>query len=182
MYRALRIALAVVVCLAVAQVASGQAGQKAKTYHADLSALNGSGVTGTAELVLTGDQLQVRLDLQGEQAGQTHAQHIHGSSTDKGNATCPTKSADQNGDGVLDHEEAEAVTGGAVLPLKPFPLAAGGGTHFEHTYTVDPMKVGPLQNRVIMVHGADSEGHYVAELPVACGQIRPAQGITRPMR
>jgi Cu/Zn superoxide dismutase len=182
MFRILRIAVLALACLALTQAAQAQAGQKQNAFHVDLTALNGSGVTGTADLVLTGDQLQVRLDLRGETPGKTHPQHIHGEAQAKGAAQCPTAAADSNGDGVLDHEEAEALTGGAVLPLEPFPTAAAdGAVHFEHTYTVDPMKVGPLESRVIMVHGADSHGEYVAALPVACGRIEPASGTMKPM-
>jgi len=181
MFRVLRIAVLALACLALTQAAQAQAGQKQKTYHADLTALNGSGVSGTADLVLTGDQLQVRLDLHGETPGKTHPQHIHGVKVAEGSARCPTAAADANGDGVLDHQEAEALTGGVVLPLAPFPMAtASGDVHFEHTYTVNPLDVAPLASRVIMIHGAEAHGSYAKVLPVACGRIEAASGTMKP--
>lgn len=182
MLRVLRIAVLAVACLALTQAAQAQAGQKQKTYHANLTALNGSGVSGTADLVLNGNQLQVRIDLHGETPGKTHPQHIHGVKVAEGSARCPTAAADHNGDGVLDHEEAESLTGGVVLPLQPFPVASSGGdVHFEHTYTVNPLDVGPLASRVIMIHGAESHGSYAKVLPVACGRIEAASAMTKPM-
>jgi len=66
-----------------------------------------------------------------------------------------------------------------LLPLTPFPTAPDGTIEFEMTYTVDS-SVTPLQNRAIVLHGMtvtiDEVDTYIATLPVACGQISPAQG------
>jgi hypothetical protein len=145
--------------------------QPAHEYHADLGALNNSGVTGTADLTLDGNQLTVRIHATGLEPGEVHAQHIHGDSEHKSNATCPPPSADQDGDGVIDFQEGLPFHGPVLLALEPFSSAPGGVIDFEETYTVDPRQLGPLQNRTIVMHGLTVGGTYVPSLPIACAQI-----------
>ena len=148
---------------------------KAKTYTVDIAPLNGSGVSGTAELTLMGDQLTVRVYATGLEPDMLHPQHIHGFTENNRNSTCPPASADMNGDGLVDLGEGLPFYGPVLLPLTPFPTAPDGTIDFEMTYTVDS-SITPLQNRVIVLHGMTVEGEYVATLPVACGQIKASQG------
>lgn len=148
---------------------------KAKMYTVDLAPLNGSGVSGTAELTLVGDQLTVRVYATGLEPNSLHPQHIHGFMDDNRNAVCPPASADQNGDGLVDLNEGAPFYGPVLLSLTPFPTAPDGTISYEQTFTVDD-SITPLQNRVIVLHGMTVDGEYVATLPVACGQIKPNQG------
>lgn len=151
-------------------------GPKAKVYTADLSAVNRSGVDGTATFTLDGNQLKVMVHATGLTPSQQHPMHLHGFEGNNRNAACKA-AKDQNDDGLLGHHEAEAAIGGAVLPLDPFPTAnAQGEVHFEHTYTVDPKEIGPLQNLAVALHGMNVKGTYKAETPVACAQVRPDTG------
>jgi hypothetical protein len=143
-------------------------------YTAPLSSLNDSGVSGVAHLTLDGDQLTVSIQADGFEANRVHPQHIHGFTENKANATCPTEEADANGDGVIDLGEGLPDYGPVLLSLQEFPTAPTGSVDFEATYTVDARDLGPLQNRAIVLHGLTVNGEYVPSLPIACGQIWPA--------
>ncbi len=149
---------------------------KAYTYKAKLNMLNGSGVSGMAELTLMGDQLTVSIHADGLEAGMLHPQHIHGASSNNGNSNCPPPSADTNGDGFVSVGEGVPFYGGVLQPLTPFTNAPDGMIDFEETYTVTE-SISPLQNRAIVLHGMTVNGTYDASLPVACGQIMPDQGL-----
>ncbi len=152
---------------------------KAKMYTVDFSELNGSGVTGMAELTLIGDQLTVKIEATGLEPDMLHPQHIHGFKENNRNSTCPPASADDDGDGLVELGEGLPFYGPVLLPLTPFPTAPDGIIEFEMTYTVDS-SVTPLQNRAIVLHGMtvtiDDVETYIATLPVACGQIKSSQG------
>lgn len=151
---------------------------KAKMYTAELTELNGSDVTGTAELVLEGNELTVIINAMNLVPDMVHPQHIHGFQEDNRNAKCPPASADSDGDGLVELGEGLPFYGPVLLPLQPFPTAPDGMISFVQTYNVSDLdfSVTPLQNRVIVLHGMYVDGEYVATLPVACGQIQPAQG------
>ncbi len=166
---------------------------KVKMYTVDFNALNGSGVSGSAELTLMGDQLTVKVNATGLEPNMVHPQHIHGFTGNKGNSTCPTPAADTNGDGLVDLVEGLPSYGGVLLelyvPVDEFPVAdANGVLTYERTFTlgttefaeegelISQADISPLQNRTIVLHGMTVNGEYVATLPVACGQIKSSQG------
>lgn len=166
---------------------------KIKSYTVDFTALNGSGVSGSADLSLMGDQLTVQIYATGLEPNMVHPQHIHGFSENKGNSTCPTPAADTNGDGVIDLVEGLPSYGGVLLelyvPIDEFPVAdANGLLTYERTFNLGETEfaeegellsesdLSPLQNRTIVLHGMTVNGEYIATLPVACGQIKPNQG------
>ena len=93
--------LIAVFALTLAVSAATLAHGNEKHYRADLASLNSSGVSGTAELTLSGDQLTVTITATGLEPNAPHPQHIHGAVDNKGNATCPPPAADVNGDGVV---------------------------------------------------------------------------------
>lgn len=161
---------------------------KAKYYTADLSALNNSGVSGTAELTLMGNELTVMITAYGLEDGP-HPQHIHGFTDSNKNSKCPPASADDDGDGFVEIGEGLPFYGAPQLFLEPFPETDDGTIMFENTYTLSNDQVlTPLQNNTIVLHGMTAEltqivndeievvSGYIATLPVACGQIQPAQG------
>lgn len=166
------------------------ASAKAKIYTAELSPLNNSGVTGTAELVLIGNELTVTINASGLEPNMVHPQHIHGFKENNRNSKCPPPSADDDGDNFVELGEGAPFYGPVLLPLQPFPTAPDGTITFVETYNVNDLdfSVTPLQNRAIVLHGMTAEltqivngetvvvNGYIATLPVACGQIQPAQG------
>ena len=147
-------------------------GAKAKTYMVSFGELNNSGVSGTAELILNGVDLTVKISASGLEPG-AHAQHIHGFTENKRNSTCPPSSADSDGDGLISVGEGAPFYGGILLPLQPFPEAdAEGNIEFEMTFEDVTKDLTPLQNKAIVLHGVEG----MPFLPVACGQIKSAQG------
>ncbi|WP_296622194.1 hypothetical protein, partial [Marivirga sp.] len=134
-----------------------------------------SGVMGTAELWLDGDQLTVTIQASGLEPDMLHPQHIHGFTANNANATCPPMSADSDGDGLIELGEGLPFYGPVLLPLMPFPMAENGTIDYTETFTVEG-DVLPIQNNSIVLHGMTVDGLYVATLPVACGAIMPKRG------
>lgn len=166
---------------------------KTKMYTADLAMLNESGVSGTAELTLTRNELTVTIQATGLEPNKLHPQHVHGFMENKRNSTCPSPSADTNGDGIIDLGEGAPFYGPIIqpiyVPIDTYPVADDNGDiNFERTFTLGETEfeaegevatyseLRPLQNRTIVLHGMTVDGEYNAFLPVACGQITPSQG------
>ena len=160
---------------------------KTKMYTVEFGALNNSGVTGTAELILEGSTLTVSITASGLEPDSLHPQHIHGFSNNKGNSTCPPQSADTDGNNLISVSEGAPFYGGIQLPLimnptdeLSFPVAdEDGNINFVMTYEYENgvnKDLTPLQNRAIVLHGMSVEDEYILTLPVACGQIQPSQG------
>jgi len=146
-------------------------------YTASLGSLNGSGASGNATVTLDGNDLTVVIVAKGMVANQPHPQHIHGLE-DGSNGVCPPPTADTNSDGIISVPEGAPFYGAILLPLEDFPMAdANGNVSYTKTFTLGengvPSKeeLGTIENRVIVLHGLDNNGEYVATIPVACGQL-----------
>lgn len=151
-------------------------GEKAKMYTVNFGELNDSGVMGTAELILDGVNLTVKVSLSGLEPG-AHAQHIHGFTENERNSKCPPPSADTDNDGYITLEEGAPFYGGVLLPLTDaegnFPIAnENGDLEYEMTFENVTKDLTPLQNKSIVLHGMDG----MPFLPIACGQIKADQG------
>jgi hypothetical protein len=137
----------------------------AQHFTTTLTALNGSGVSGSGTLLVTsGNHLQVNLSLAGLEAGQPHDVAISGLSS--GNATCPTSSADANHDGVVSLSEAQPSVGDVLATLSTSQQAG-------EQLTMSSLWL-PLPSRTIVVLGETVNGLYDASVPVACGEISAA--------
>jgi hypothetical protein len=160
------------------------AGASPTHYSANLSALNSSGVTGTANLTLNGDMLKVHITASGLKAGMVHPQHIHGVLSDGTSghpvqSTTPTIAVDDpsnggNGDGVIELGEGQTTYGPILVPLtsppggalSDFPTAPDGSIDFTQMYDLsssgiyndgyDESDVLPLSLREIVIHGMDA--------------------------
>ncbi len=62
--------------------------------------------------------------------------------------------------------------GPVLVPLGPFPMAMGGTIDYQETLTVDPSKLRPLENRVIVLHGLRVGGEHADR----AGRLRPDRG------
>ncbi len=145
-------------------------------YQADLTTLNDSGVTGTANLTVDEElnELTVQITASGLEAGLPHAQHIHGLVDDGGNpvdSTSPTLAQDTDGDGFVELAEGQATYGPILVALtsppggvaENFPTAPdgtidfmqaydlGSDTTFAEDFTADQLL--PLDLREIVLHG-----------------------------
>lgn len=148
-------------------------------YTANLTTLNDSGVTGTADLTLNGDMLTVHIMASGLMPNLAHAQHIHGTFDSSGNptdATKPTLAQDANGDGYIELGEGQTTYGPILVPLfnsaGVFPTTAADGTlDFTQTYDLTDSSVFqsplvrpgttesdlfPLTFREIVLHGLNA--------------------------
>ncbi|MEZ4521133.1 MAG: CHRD domain-containing protein [Thermomicrobiales bacterium] len=134
-------------------------------YYAELDMFNDSGVSGTASLMLDGDQLTVEIHASGLTPDQTHLQHIHGFD-DGTDSTCADTDA----------------YGPVMYGLEPFPMAdSEGNIGYSATLTVDPEMLMDPTHRAIVIHGMMVDGEYNAGLPVACGEIMEGTAPEEPI-
>jgi hypothetical protein len=144
-------------------------------YIATLSALNTSGVTGTAEMTLSGDYMDVTISLSGLAPNQQHMQHIHGAHGT--HATCPTR-ASANVDGIITLAAGATAYGPVALPFEPTPTADADGkitwSRQRRLTPDDVFNIKTLTEHVVLIHGMTYKGLYDQTLPVACGPIKAA--------
>ncbi|MGH6656941.1 MAG: hypothetical protein ACRDVE_17265 [Actinocrinis sp.] len=176
------------------------------TYMATLNPLNHATASGMLMLRLTGSQAVVSEDVKGlaatfMNAPYPHVQHIHIGA--KG--TCPSASADKNGDGVVSTTEGASAYGGIGTTLSvsgdTSPAAgtdvkiapSGADFHYSRTITLDAATVSSIKagTAVIVVHGLDpatlskqaqgEKSDLVPSLPLAatspalCGPLQVSQ-------
>jgi nitrogen fixation protein len=175
-----------------------------KVFFADLNELNNSDAEGSALLFQNGDRLTVITAASGVEAGQIHAQHIHGFEDGRNTAT-PTLAQDDDRDGFIEVAEGAETYGPILLDLTSpagagaagFPKPAGTSFLFAETYNLnDPangalatlLDEAPLQNREIVLHGlstlegqgagtaneVDGSAGFKLFLPIASGEIQLA--------
>lgn len=146
----------------------------ATSYSANISELNNSGVSGTANLFLDGDLLTVNLTAFGLEPNQTHVQHIHGRLGANGNpldSASPTLAQDADGDGFVELAEGLTTYGPILLQLTSppgdtangFPTAPNGQINYSQIFDLsDQSQFGtqfskdellPLFLREIVIHG-----------------------------
>jgi hypothetical protein len=146
--------------------------QSTSQYRVTLIALNGSRVSGTVDLQLTGNLLAVTVDARGLEANRIHFQHIHGNHDTA--STCPT-AADANTSGIITVDRTLQIVGPVALSFAPYsPADKQGGLRWSHTFTLDSgvlWAITPLTQHVVVFHGMTYQGVYDDVLPVACGHI-----------
>jgi hypothetical protein len=147
----------------------------ATRYIATLSAVNASGVSGTVEMALSGDYMDVTISLAGLTPNQAHRQHNHGAHGAL--ATCPTP-ASANADGIITLAVGTSAYGPVALPFEPTPTAdASGKITWSRTLRLLPddiYNIKTLTEHVVLIHGTPYKGGYDQTLPVACGPIKAA--------
>ncbi|HEV2559791.1 MAG TPA: hypothetical protein VGU45_14290 [Microvirga sp.] len=175
-----------------------------RVFFADLKELNNSDAQGGALLFQDGDTLTVITAASGVEAGQPHAQHIHGFE-DGREANIPTLAQDDDRDGFIEVAEGAETYGPILLDLTSpegagaagFPRPEGSSYLFAQSYDLsDPVNgplatlldEAPLQNREIVIHGlttlegqgegtgneVDGTAGFKGFLPIASGEIEVA--------
>lgn len=160
--------------LAVFLAFSAAPAHAVRMFSSDLTSLNGSGVTGAAELLLDGDSLTVSIQATGLEPGQPHPQHIHGRFDAAGNpvdSITPTAANDSDGDGFIELAEGIPAYGPVIISLTSppggaltdFPTAPDGMISFTQTYDLnnpETFNTGfskedlfPLDFRELILHG-----------------------------
>ena len=105
------------------------------TYQADLGEINDSGASGDIMITLKGDKAMVTEHVEGlaetfMDGPYPHVQHIHVKAD--GSAKCPTPSADEDGDGIVNTPE-----GGAAYGEVATTLTDSGDTSADAAVDVD---------------------------------------------
>lgn len=175
----------------------GNSAKGTVVYMADLMPLNGSGVSGRAQVLVRQDDVRFSVVARGVTPDIFHAQHVHGFINPVMASQCPTLATDDvNSSGFV--EVGEGVDGvgmdygGILVPLDgslnvfdglgeiaTFPVATKGGTlQYNESISKADLAVGggtfadlSLGNHAVVIHGMMVEGEYVATLPVACGLL-----------
>ncbi|HEX5259677.1 MAG TPA: hypothetical protein VFW35_12980 [Sphingomicrobium sp.] len=161
-----------------------------KVYHANLTQLNNSHASGSADLILSGDQrtLLVHIVARGLERGGPHLSHIHGLSSNGRpvNSTCPTTAQDTDHDGFVELAEGQATYGPILVDFMNVDPNEDGVVDFR-TVVRNPGGTGalPLDDRHIVIHGmtvgavgAGTPGEvngtagYKTVLPVLCGELQ----------
>ncbi|RNL84621.1 CHRD domain-containing protein [Halostreptopolyspora alba] len=172
--------------------------------HADLTQLNDTGATGTAEVSISGTEVTVDITSHGLLAGQPHAQHFHIG----GSNTCPDMSA-AGEDGRLNTTEGAPSYGpiktslttegdtsaDSGLAVDRMPAAdADGSVSYSRTFEVPEDVAASVKagEAVIVQHGVDYNGNGEYDFdgggeseldeslpteatdPATCGQLTPA--------
>lgn len=164
-------------------------------YTATWVPSSGSGVSGTTDFSLSGDQLTVHVRATGVEPGQIHPVHLHGFAGGRQSVLAPPD-ADTRGDSdsYLESFESELYLGSPLLPLTltptgnpatDFSTGPGGVIDYSQTYTINPAVLGDLTRRAIQIHGltvpegigAGTPGEvngspgYKVDLPIAAANI-----------
>jgi len=150
-------------------------------YRAEVQSLNNSGVSGTVDLALVGNQLSAHIVIAGLEPNQLHIQHIHGvvGPAGNGDSATPSLAADTDGDGFIEVLEGVPFYGAILVNLVDgagnFPATTDGTLHFGQTYDLanpatfnagfDAGDVLPLDLREFVIHGLTVDGSAGAGTP-----------------
>lgn len=171
-----------------------------ETHSGTLTALNGSGATGTLRMQLSGERyLTVQIDATGLEAGVPHVGHIHGLvvSGSPANSVCPTTAQDSDQDSFVELAEGLPTYGPILIPFGNVDPNMDGTVHFTHTYDLndssifaagfDKSDLLPIDLREVVLHGmtlqtgdgvepgeANGTAGFKDVLPVTCGDIEKA--------
>jgi hypothetical protein len=158
-----------------ASPAAKRGGHGAHT-HAQLTALNNSGIAGHARVRVKQNRLKVSIDARGLTKGQPHAQHIHFGA--QARHECPTVADDTNGDFRLTTAEGLPAYGpiavslttrgdtspASALDVTRFPTTPRGVENYNRM-TRTSLAVARAIKRgeaVVVIHGVDynNNGKY----------------------
>jgi hypothetical protein len=172
-------------------------------YVAHLSALNttvtGRRATGDVRLTIKGDSVTIAVNASGLPKDITHWQHFHGF-TDGRQSSCPARSADANGDGIIDVTETTPMAGTTMVPFSSDPVSmdvphgtypeasATGTLRYRAMVSLSALKEAfgkafpgqqlDLDRRVVFIHGVPAATKLPATV-ASLGTI-PAQ-VTLPI-
>lgn len=175
----LRASLAAPAALGVIVLAGTAASAETYTMRLTDTMANNSGSSATAVVVVTGDSMKLTITGKGFTPNQPHAQHFHGSFSQAKNFTCPTGSADKDGDGQVNTEEGLPMYGDIIISLttsgdtspasglavERMPKAdANGNLSYSRTIALPAGAGAKLKNLHIVQHGLDVNGNGAYDL------------------
>ena len=164
---------AVVATGALAAPASARVDLDATETQGRLTALNNSGVAGTAEAIVNGRRVVFDIDARRLLKGMPHAQHIHFGA--QARHECPTAPDDQNGDHQLTTTDGapaygpiriSLTTSGDTSPksglaVDRFPTAPNGTFTYNRQARTSKAVAAAIRRgeAVYVVHGVDYNGN-----------------------
>ena len=160
---------------AAAATAGDSGSEEGWTYQADLNEVNDSGASGDVMITLKGDQAMVTEHVKGlaetfQDGKYPHVQHIHVKAD--GNGDCPTPSADEDGDGIVNTPEGGAAYGEVSTTLTDSGDTSadaavdvdhagikGGSATYKRTIDLDDKTVDAIKDgrASVVVHGLNPE-------------------------
>lgn len=145
--------------------------ERTRGFSGSLEPLNDSRARGEARLWLRGRRLTASVRATGLTARRPHILRVY-RPEDGDRATCPSASADRDGNEVVNLREARDFLGVNAVALKPFPVAdAAGRVEYSKTRSVrDPQL---LEGAALVLHGLKPNAEFRADLPAACAELRP---------
>ncbi len=172
--------------LVFATTTPAAAEENGHTYVTQLGELNGSGASGTAKVMVNGDELHVMIDSNGLLEGMPHAQHIHFG--EDARHECPTMREDEDGDGFISTVEGQPAygpiqvsltTSGDVTPASGLAVdrMPVGSESYDRTFSVPGnFSVEDLEDGVIVQHGIDVNGNgkYDMEAEIGKSELDPS--------
>lgn len=158
---------------AAAETAGSSDSEQGWTYQADLNEVNDSGASGDIMITLKGDQAMITEHVEGlaedfQDGPYPHVQHIHVKAN--GSAECPTASADEDGDGIVNTPEGGAAYGEVSTTLTDSGDTSadaavdvehagikGGSATYERTIDLDADTKEAIKDgrATVVVHGLD---------------------------
>lgn len=155
--------------------AAPSGGDDSWTYQADLNEINDSGASGDIMITLKGNQAMITEHVEGlaetfMDGPYPHVQHIHVKPS--GSAECPTPSADENGDGIVNTPEGGPAYGEVATTLTDSGDTSadaavdvdhagikGGSATYERTIDLDDKTRDAIKDgrATVVVHGLNPE-------------------------
>lgn len=153
-----------------AEPGRAQGSELTRRFGAKLEPVNDSRARGQTRLSLRGRRLTASVRASGLTAGQPHILRIY-RPEDGGRATCPSVSADRDGNEVVNVREARDSLGVNALALKPFPVAdSAGRVEYSRTRSIKDPQL--LEGAALVLHGLRPVDKFRPDLPVACAELR----------
>lgn len=175
-------------------LAAGLGSRSQELYIAHLHPMNsvvtGLQTTGEAKFSVIGDKLTISIKARGLPPNIVHWQHFHGFA-DNRTATCPSATADTNGDGIIDLIETEPTSGTTMVPFTDdpvamdvahgtYPKASAAGTYtYRQTVSLKGLTAAfakafndqtlDLDRRVVFIHGVVP----ASKLPASVASLGP---------
>lgn len=151
---------------------AGCGGAPERDYTATLTPVNHSGVAGTVHVTLAKPHLLVRVHARGLAGNRIHGQLLRAGTAGR----CPA--------GSVKPDETRDAYGRVLKRLSPFPtVPKSGRLDFALDYPVgDAGGLKPLAGRVVVIEvlqgtlRREPPQAYRPFWPVACGELRPADG------
>lgn len=163
--------------------------EPSNTTQADLVQLNNSGVSGTADVLVDGRQIDVQVAARKLLKKQPHAQHIHFGKAAR--HECPTVKDDDNADHRLTTSEGQPAYGPvrvslttkgdtspkSTLAVNRYPTAPKGKVNYQR----DDIKVSKRVarairhgNAVVVLHGIDYNGNGKYDFSAGRSDLDPS--------